>query len=69
MADRWMTYTRDRFGHALEDSDVEGGHLGGTHLLGVGVEPQVVSAVGTHVMLIAAQVEVPHVVSSRVINN
>lgn len=42
---------------------MEGGDLRGAHLLGVGVEPEVMGSEGSHVVLIATQVEVPHFVS------
>jgi len=53
-------YTGGRFAHAAHDSDVPGVDLGLTHLLGVGVEPQVVGSVGSQIVLITAQVQVPH---------
>jgi hypothetical protein len=54
------TYARDRFGHASEEVDVEGVDLGRAELLGVLVEPEVVSAIAAEILLVAAQVQVPH---------
>ena len=60
----WMidfgSYTGGRLGHATHDGDVPGIDLGLTHLLGVGVEPQVVGTVGSQIVLISSQVQVPH---------
>ena len=53
-------YTGGRLGHAAHDGDVPHIDLGCTHLFGVGVEPQVVGTVGSEIVLITAQVQVPH---------
>ena len=55
-----MTYTRDVFGHLLEDGNVPGVNFGLTHLQVVGVEPQVVGTVTPEILLVATQVQVPH---------
>ena len=57
-----VTYAGDRLGHALEDGNVPRVDLGCSHLLVVGVEPQVVGTIASKVVLVTSQIQVPHVV-------
>ena len=59
-----LSYPGNGFGHFAEDSHVPGLNFGLTHLLMVGVEPQIVRAVAPHVVLISTQVQVPHTFST-----
>ena len=63
-----FTYARDGLGHAAHEGDVEHLDLGGTKLLVVLVEPEVVSAIAAEILLIATQVQVPHPFSLLIIN-
>ena len=56
------TYAWERLRHASDDSDVPRVDLRSSHLLVVDIEPQVVGAIGSQVMLVTAEVNVPHVV-------
>ena len=60
VGDVLMTYTGDGLGHATEEGNVDDVDLWLTHLLGVGVEPQVVGAVASQIVLVTTQVQVPH---------
>ena len=55
-----IAYTGDGLGHAAHEGNVECVDLRLSHLLVVGVEPQVVRAVASQVVLIASEVNVPH---------
>ena len=55
-----VTYARDGLGHTAEDRNVPRVDFRSSHLLVVGIEPQVMGSVGSEILLISAQVQVPH---------